>query len=80
MTFTVDHFRPRAGEASPLRVVTGDDASWCSKARRRRSPACANPRRGYRGGWSKEPSPLRGSDRGCKWRSELDSNRTLFYN
>jgi len=68
-----------AAEASPLRVATGGDASWCSEARRRRSPARANPRRGYRGGWSKEPSPLRGSERPRKSSLELDSNRTLFY-
>lgn len=35
----------RAGEASPLRVATGGDASWRLEARRHRSPARTNERR-----------------------------------
>ena len=79
MTATITGAPIRAGEASPLRVATGGDASWGSKARRRRSPARANRRRDYRCGWSKESSPLRGSERQRKSSLELDSNRTLFY-
>ena len=33
------------GEASPLRVATGDNANWGSKVRCRRSPARTNRRR-----------------------------------
>ena len=52
------------GEASPLRVATGGDASWYSKTRRRRSPASTNPRRDCGCGLAKGPSPLRGSRKG----------------
>ena len=36
----------RTGQASPLRVATGGEASFVLESPRRRSPACPNKRRG----------------------------------
>lgn len=52
----------RAGEASPLRVATSDEASDGSQAPRRCSLARPNRRRDHATGSPGKSSPLRGSE------------------
>jgi hypothetical protein len=65
----------RAGEVSPLRVATGGDASWGSKA-----VAAAHPPARIQGA-SKivNNSSPKGSDGPPGKREKLDSFRTVFY-